>query len=190
MSDQLGHSDLSGLMDWAAMTAVGWADGRGGVQCWEWTRGGTRGTSLHGECAAAWLTKCIDPWKITHILRDFYREFKVRKARAFTVCPFKNYFHVIATNKKRKMVASVDFRQNWLQNQLLVYLFKTYFLCQGIETCNYFFITFLTICLISWGFLFYSLPSFFFFLFFIYLFLFFIFIKELYVYMYYHCPPT
>lgn len=63
-------------------------------------------------------------------------EFKVKNARAVRVHLFAKHVHVVITNRKRKMANPVDCWQNGRQNQMRVYVFRTYFLCQGLETCN------------------------------------------------------
>lgn len=86
--------------------------------------------------AAEHLQWCMEPWEITCVLIDFYKEFKVKNARPISVWPFAKYFHIIATNQQRKMANPVDFWENWHQDQMLVHVFKTHLLCQGLETCN------------------------------------------------------
>lgn len=99
----------------------------------EWTRGWTRGTRLHGECAATWLTQCIDPWKTTHILRDFYRDFKVEKARAAIICPSANYFHVIATTKREKWLLMLISAKTDFKIRCLCIFLKLIFYVRGLK---------------------------------------------------------
>jgi len=44
--------------------------------------------------------------------------------------------HVLTMDQRRKAVHPIDFWQNWHQNQTLVYVFKMYFLWQGLDTHN------------------------------------------------------
>ena len=41
-----------------------------------------------------------------------FAEFKVKKCKGFECSSIAKYFHVIATNRKRIMVTSVDFWKN------------------------------------------------------------------------------
>lgn len=65
---------------------------------------GQEGQAFLESKSAACLTKYIDPQETAYILTFFYRDFEVKTARTFRVCPFPKYIHVITTNQKTKMV--------------------------------------------------------------------------------------
>lgn len=110
-SDRVDHSDPSGLRGHGSSAGLWLPVGlrTGGEETrgvWRWESGLETGQEEQAcvEKAAAGRTQC-------RILSVFCRV-KVKKCKGFECSSIAKYFHVIATNRKRIMVTSVDFWKN------------------------------------------------------------------------------